>query len=565
MLSSLHTASESLIAAIALPVVRAWFDYPITFTQWVWDRCFLHTSHDGRSLWDQVQRTTLGDGTISVQVPLDENGRPRKEVKGFIIYVPGGGFAATAFYQYSSSTTPFVRRGFVAIGIDYAKSSAMSATASAPGKVREIVQKVLEHGVPAFPDMLRLGVHVMGDSAGANLALMTGLALSNHKVRRALGLGEFSVPPVHSVVGISGMMARTSDLTKADAATIPFVIRHALGFLWRAHLGELALPRLLGFVEGAGGGGGGGGGEGAASSLKMLKRALAKGAFASLLGEVRERKLDLDFPPVLLCCGSADFLVTHSKLVKRLMDELGLSCDYEEYADAPHAFYAIPCEWTFGCEFLGKRVQRRAGTPAAALLPMRCDAMGCDGSRRDPARENLCSLEPSVCYRSSVPCARDILCFLMDRQPGAGVDMGPHEEAEKGVASDEARSRSKESRVVAGGKRRRSKSKGKSGGTGDNGNENDTKKIKENKKMPLSEFVTGKRDMPMTAPTAWIVASEIVLLMPATIVLSIVAFALIATFVIKGSIDLAINLAINLAIAVAAVFIIRGLIAPIKT
>ena len=517
MFSKLHTASEILCAAVALPIVRMWFDYPISFTQWVWDQCFLHTSHDGRSLWRNVHRTSLGDGTISVQIPLNENGRPRENVKGFIVYIPGGGFAATAFYQYSSSTTPFVRRGFVVFGIDYEKSSAMSATASAPGKVREIVQKVLEHVVPAWPDVLQLGVHVMGDSAGANLALLSGLALSSRKVRRALGGGleEFSAPPVHSICAISGMMARVADLPEHDAATIPFVIRHALGFLWRAHLGELALPRLLGFVVE----------DGFSSSSHPLSRALAKGAFASVLHDVKQNDLILNFPPVLLCCGTADFLVTHSMLVKRQMDELGLPCELELYEDAPHAFYAIPCEWTFG-----------------------------------------------FCYRSSVPCARDILCFLLDCQPdeegyGGKIDVYQRSQSNRGGSGGNEGSKRKRSKSKTKGK---GKGKGTNDGEGEGGAEeieNQERKEKAGKrkrtKMPLSQFVTGKRDMPLTAPTAWIVASEIVILMPITIVLCIAASALTVIFVIKSSVDLAVGLVVQALVAAAIFYTLQALIAPL--
>jgi len=91
------------------------------------------------------------------------------------MYVHGGGFACTSFFQYKQSLTFLCRAaGYVVIGVDYPQSTQASFPAPQMALLR-----ALRDACVLFPGMCTVGVHLFGDSAGGNLALQVAALLVN--------------------------------------------------------------------------------------------------------------------------------------------------------------------------------------------------------------------------------------------------------------------------------------------------------------------------------------------------------------------------------------------------
>ena len=91
---------ERIVAAIALRVAQLYFSaYGITYwTQWFWD-LFRHAAQDGYEWQHGVARDTAryDDGVLHLFQPIDASlGGP---TRGYVLYVHGGGFACTSFFQ----------------------------------------------------------------------------------------------------------------------------------------------------------------------------------------------------------------------------------------------------------------------------------------------------------------------------------------------------------------------------------------------------------------------------------------------------------------------------------
>ena len=164
-----------------------------------------------------------------------------------------------------------------------------------------------------LPDLL------VGDSAGANLALLAAAAaVNNYLLDRlvhstGINLHSWAFPKINRVVSIYGMLDQ--DAWHAGSGCY----QRTLACLYRASLPLEVLCPTIGTTP-------------------------FHVSFAWLLRE--EPKQMLSLPPILLCCGDKDFLLSSSKGVASRRNAMGYSATLRIYP-GHHAFLGLPPGWTF--------------------------------------------------------------------------------------------------------------------------------------------------------------------------------------------------------------------------
>ena len=430
LLGALFGAMELVLRYYVLGVSRLFFDYPITFLQHVW--CLSpHAAQDRHEWLHGVRQSYIhyDGGTITVFEPATDDAANAADAvadadaadaagtggadvptaptaptaKGFVVYVHGGGFACTNFFHYRQSVTFLVRAGFTVLGVDYPQAP----TAAFPVPQLSILRAV-RAACGHFPAMAEgEGIHLLGDSAGGNLVLQAAMALSDTETWNAVvaletkkqrgptkepRLSSWAArPSVRGVCSIYGMMDREDSVEKA---ALPVAL--GLRFLWRAHAGGYAFPpsppppcvstsecedrrHVHEGIE------------------RWEEEGLFQPAFAESLRHLLSRRdggnnndnndnNDDDtrladdafyFPRCLLCCGSNDFLLPSSHLVRARLQRLGCAVALRIYPGG-HAFFGLPPGWTFG-----------------------------------------------TCFSNSVPCAEAVLDFMLGGDGGGETDHQP--------------------------------------------------------------------------------------------------------------------------------------------
>ena len=225
------------------------------------------------------------DERLEIIAPRDDVPQHRP-----VVYFHGGGWILGTKESYTRHLTFLAEAGYPVINVEYP----LAPDNPHPGILRSLL-RALDWIAERQPD----GVHVAGDSAGGNLAMMVGLLIANPQLLKDVEPARTEAPvPCISVVSIYGVLDR------------------------------------LTWIE-----------DGFPGSENMLECYGGKAAFeATVPPELALTPDDLVFteaPPSLLTVGTKDPLRRSSALfAKRLAAGPGRVA-HKEYPDEPHGFFSL--------------------------------------------------------------------------------------------------------------------------------------------------------------------------------------------------------------------------------
>ncbi len=240
----------------------------------------------------EFQYGTHRDERLDHQVPLDPvaNGRTA------IVYLHGGGWIACGKQYYPADLQFLCNAGYTVFNVEYPLAPEHPHPLMLQSIFRAVAWIKRNH-----PHIRR--VHMMGDSAGANLAAMYCVVCANPELLPALG-GEFAradlLEPA-SLVSLYGLLERET-LLGDDPDKVKAIVRL--------------------FLQSYGG----------PDSLKPDKP----------LPENAITPLDIDWrqhPPCFLAVGDIDFLYESSSRYAGELEERGIALTHKIYPGAPHGFF----------------------------------------------------------------------------------------------------------------------------------------------------------------------------------------------------------------------------------
>jgi acetyl esterase len=207
-----------------------------------------------------------------------------------VAYIHGGGWILGRKELYTADLDFLAERGHRIFNFDYPLAPEHPFPVPLISLLRGLALLRRDHGVRE--------VHVMGDSAGGNLALMAGLMLEHPRLRANLGPGleALELPEVRSVISLYGVLDRLS---------------------WLEH--------------------------GFPGARLMLHCYGGRGAFEPRVGpDLALTPLDLDFdhcPRCLIAAGTRDPLMPSSKLAFEELEQRGARVRMEIYEGEQHGFF----------------------------------------------------------------------------------------------------------------------------------------------------------------------------------------------------------------------------------
>lgn len=218
--------------------------------------------------------------------------RPGAPERRPVVYLHGGGWILGTKESYTRHLTFLAEAGYPVYNVEYP----LAPENPHPGILRSVF-RALDWIAQKTPDLD--GVHVMGDSAGGNLAMMVGLLIANPELLRDVD-PERGAPPIgcHSVVSIYGVLDRTT------------------------------------WIE-----------DGFPGAEGMLKSYAGADAFGEQVGpELAITPADLAFsnaPPTLLTVGTKDPLRRSSSLFAKRLAEGPGKVVHKEYPGEGHGFFSF--------------------------------------------------------------------------------------------------------------------------------------------------------------------------------------------------------------------------------
>jgi acetyl esterase len=210
-----------------------------------------------------------------------------------VVFVHGGGWILGKKESYTPFLGFLAEAGYPVYNVEYP----LAPENPHPGILLSLFRS-LDWVRDQHPDLS--GVHVMGDSAGGNLAMMLGLMMSNPELVPAVDPARQEGLPLaaDSVVSLYGVLDRLS------------------------------------WIE-----------DGFPGAENMLESYAGKPAFeASVDAELAVTPMDLDFsvaPPTLLTCGTEDPLLRSSRLFAERLERGSGKVLLREYPGEGHGFFNL--------------------------------------------------------------------------------------------------------------------------------------------------------------------------------------------------------------------------------
>ena len=217
---------------------------------------------------------------------------PKSPPKTAIVYFHGGGWISGSSDIATYRLLDFAAAGHPVFNVEYP----LAPEYPHPQPLRSTVAALvwIRHHHPEYES-----VHLMGDSAGANLAMMAAIMISNPSLASPLGVEMTDeVPAVESVVSIQGVLDRLTWIEDGFGPA-PLMLRNYAG-----------------------------------------QEALA----AEVATHLSVTPMDLTFdslPPTFIVAGSKDRLARSSQVCADRLQEQSLDVEYKVYEGARHGFFTF--------------------------------------------------------------------------------------------------------------------------------------------------------------------------------------------------------------------------------
>ncbi len=217
---------------------------------------------------------------------------PKSPPKTAIVYFHGGGWVSGSSDIATYRLLDFAAAGHPVFNVEYPLAPEYPHPEALRSTVAALVWIRRHH--PEYES-----VHLMGDSAGANLAVMAAIMISNPSLAPPLGVemtGE--VPAIQSVASIQGVLDR---LTWIEDGFGP------ASLMIRSYAGQEALA-------------------------------------AEVAPHLSVTPMDLTFdslPPTFIVAGSKDRLARSSQIFADRLQEQSFNVDYKVYEGARHGFFTF--------------------------------------------------------------------------------------------------------------------------------------------------------------------------------------------------------------------------------
>jgi acetyl esterase len=210
-----------------------------------------------------------------------------------VLYIHGGGWILGKKESYTRYLSFLAEAGYPVFNVEYP----LAPENPHPALLRSLL-RALDWIGKSHSEVS--GLHVMGDSAGGNLAMMLGLLAANPECVAALDLDRREGLPLacHSVVSLYGVLDRMS------------------------------------WIE-----------DGFPGARNMMESYAGKGAFEAEVGpELAITPMDLDFdsaPPSLLTVGTEDPLLRSSRIFAERLGKVSDKVVLREYPGEGHGFFNL--------------------------------------------------------------------------------------------------------------------------------------------------------------------------------------------------------------------------------
>ena len=187
----MDTLADSTACSAVFQAVQLYFDSVIVVTKLLYNR-LPHTSQDYKETFSDVkQQKHIRYGALRNEVYHLIRPAADAPSRGCIFYVHGGGFVSTSFELYDASVAYLARSGYTVVGVDYP----LAPLSRHPQPVMSVLAAV-EHFVAhegSVGDLI-----LMGDSAGANIALMAAAVLVNPPLMQLMQRASRACADTHS-------------------------------------------------------------------------------------------------------------------------------------------------------------------------------------------------------------------------------------------------------------------------------------------------------------------------------------------------------------------------------
>eukprot|EP01064_Diplonema_japonicum_P028850 TRINITY_DN4531_c0_g2_i1.p1 TRINITY_DN4531_c0_g2~~TRINITY_DN4531_c0_g2_i1.p1 ORF type:complete len:326 (+),score=7.29 TRINITY_DN4531_c0_g2_i1:49-1026(+) len=290
------------IGSAVLILVRMFLDSRLIARGVRWWWASERDAQDGRPVADGVEVSEVSYGTgwrETAYLLKDRRGCSGK----VILYVHGGGWGAANATTLIHSMTPFVRRGYTVVAVNYP----LAPTHPFPHAVVSIVKSLAffnkEYGYTS--------IHLHGDSAGGNLTTLTAAFISNPSLLRQISdVSLLDLPDIMTVTSLYGLLDDGSWWSPVPG--VPWLEAKICSFLYSVSIG------------------------------------VYKGSRADKVTITDYLPFIKNLPPSLLIAGARDPLVHSSSSLHWNLRSKGLPSHFYAVKGARHAFFGLPPDFFSG-------------------------------------------------------------------------------------------------------------------------------------------------------------------------------------------------------------------------
>jgi len=169
-----------------------------------------------KNVFINIQREVLQYGTIERNETLEFmtlKTELNQSLKEPIIYLHGGGWKCGSYNMYSEFLTPFVADGYPVLNINYA----LAPEFKFPNSIISVLKLLQWLQTFKFTSSFRTDkIIFMGDSAGGNVAVMSGIVVKNPQLIKYLTgddeLSQAKYPEIIKIISLYSPLERQSTL-----------------------------------------------------------------------------------------------------------------------------------------------------------------------------------------------------------------------------------------------------------------------------------------------------------------------------------------------------------------